>query len=384
MPNTPFVRKMRDKDKTKKQLIEELEFIRQQVDKHKSSETKYKQLEEVLAKRVRLATLGADVGIALTMGITLRSMLQRCSESMVQNLGATFARIWTFNEKGYVLELQASAGIYTHIDGSHSRVPVGKFKIGLIAQEHKPHLTNDVLNDPRISDPEWAKREGVVAFAGHPLIVEGKLVGVMAMFACEPLTEDTIYALASVADEIALGIDRKRSEEIIEYMAYHDSLTGLPNRNLLKDRFAIYIAMVHRRKEMMAVMFLDLDSFKEVNDTLGHTMGDKLLKVMTERLKGALRGEDTVARVGGDEFVILLPQIASGEGAIVLAQKILEVIRKPLMLDGHELLTTTSIGIALYPDDGEDAETLMKKADVAMYRAKEEGRNNYQFYTPES
>jgi diguanylate cyclase (GGDEF)-like protein len=375
---------MRDKDKTKKQLIEELEFIRQQVDKHKSSETKYKQLEEVLAKRVRLATLGADVGIALTMGITLRSMLQRCSESMVQNLGATFARIWTFNEKGYVLELQASAGIYTHIDGSHSRVPVGKFKIGLIAQEHKPHLTNDVLNDPRISDPEWAKREGVVAFAGHPLIVEGKLVGVMAMFACEPLTEDTIYALASVADEIALGIDRKRSEEIIEYMAYHDSLTGLPNRNLLKDRFAIYIAMVHRRKEMMAVMFLDLDSFKEVNDTLGHTMGDKLLKVMTERLKGALRGEDTVARVGGDEFVILLPQIASGEGAIVLAQKILEVIRKPLMLDGHELLTTTSIGIALYPDDGEDAETLMKKADVAMYRAKEEGRNNYQFYTPES
>jgi diguanylate cyclase (GGDEF)-like protein len=88
--------------------------------------------------------------------------------------------------------------------------------------------------------------------------------------------------------------------------------------------------------------------------------------------------------VGGDEFVILLPQIASGEGAIVLAQKILEVIRKPLMLDGHELLTTTSIGIALYPDDGEDAETLMKKADVAMYRAKEEGRNNYQFYTPES
>ncbi len=150
------------------------------------------------------------------MSDTLSMMLQKCTESLVNHLDATFARIWTLDKEENMLELQASSGIHTHIDGPHSRVPVGSLKIGLIAQEQKPHLTNDVMNDPRISDREWARREGMVAFAGYPLIVEDRLVGVMAMFACQQLTKYTLDALASVSDEIALGIERKRGEEKLQ------------------------------------------------------------------------------------------------------------------------------------------------------------------------
>src|SRR6267142_1732675 len=141
------------------------------------------------AVRRALGALNNDVSLAVSQALSLRGMLQMCTDSMVRNLDAAFARIWTLNAIGDVLVLQASAGMYTHLDGPHSRVPVGEFKIGLIAQERQPHLTNDVLNDSRVGDPEWARREGMVAFAGHPLIVGGRLVGVMAMFSKHTLAQ---------------------------------------------------------------------------------------------------------------------------------------------------------------------------------------------------
>ncbi len=157
--------------------------------------------------------LRAEVASALAAGRELRAVLQRCAEAVVRQLEAAFTRVWTLSGDGASLELQASAGLYTHTDGPHARVPVGKFKIGLIAQERKPHLTNDVLHDPRVSNPEWARREGMVAFAGYPLVVEQRLVGVMAMFARRPLAEDTLDWLESIADLVAQGITRLRAEE---------------------------------------------------------------------------------------------------------------------------------------------------------------------------
>ncbi len=171
-----------------------------------------KQREAALAEQVRLAQLTADVAVTLTGADSIQAMLHFCCEAMVRHLDAAFARIWTLSDDEKVLELQASAGMYTHLNGPHSRVPVGKFKIGLIAQEREPHLTNDVLNDPRVGDHEWAKREGMVAFAGHPLIVEERLVGVMAMFARKPLPEATLKALDTLADNIAVGVVRLRTE----------------------------------------------------------------------------------------------------------------------------------------------------------------------------
>ncbi len=175
--------------------------------------TARREAEVALAERVRLLALGSEVGAALTQGDTLRDTLQRCTGALVEHLDGAFARIWTANPAGEVLELQASAGLYTHTDGLHGRVPVGQFKIGRIARERRPHLTNAVIGDREVPEQDWAQREGLVAFAGYPLVVEDRLVGVMAMFARHPLSPPTLAAMASVADEIALGIERKRAEQ---------------------------------------------------------------------------------------------------------------------------------------------------------------------------
>ena len=174
--------------------------------------TDRKQAEIQIKERSELMALGADIGKAITEHNNLQAMLGHCAEAMVNHLGAAFARVWTLNTAEQVLELQASAGLYTHIDGAHGRIPVGKFKIGLIARERLPHLTNDVPNDPRVSDKAWAKREGMVAFAGYPLIVQDKLLGVMAMFARQTLPETFLDTLGSVATQIALGINRIQDE----------------------------------------------------------------------------------------------------------------------------------------------------------------------------
>ena len=176
--------------------------------------------------------------------------------------------------------------------------------------------------------------------------------------------------------------ERKRVEEQIEYQAYHDALTGLPNRRLFRDRLTVALAHARRMKHPLAVMFLDLDRFKVVNDTLGHSTGDELLKAVGARLQVSLREEDSIARMGGDEFTILLADLKSTDTAAKIAQKVLDTVALPLQIDGTELFVTTSIGIALFPSDGDTAETLLANADHAMYRAKDAGRNSYQMFTP--
>jgi PAS domain S-box-containing protein len=168
--------------------------------------------EESLKQRVRMSTLNAEVAVALNAGDELQPMLRRCSELMVQHLDVAFARIWTLNAATQTLELQASAGCYTHLDGPHSRVQVGQYKIGLIAREKKPLLTNSVQSDLRISDQAWAAREGMVSFAGYPLLIEDHVLGVLAMFSRHPLAEDLLKTLGSIADSVALGIERKRAQ----------------------------------------------------------------------------------------------------------------------------------------------------------------------------
>jgi len=175
---------------------------------------------------------------------------------------------------------------------------------------------------------------------------------------------------------------RKEAERAIAHMAYHDPLTGLPNRILFSDRISVAIAQSQRKDLKFALLMLDLDGFKGVNDTLGHSTGDRLLQSVGTRLLKLLRKSDTVARMGGDEFLILLHEITSSNNAYVIAKKIMKAFQKTFNFDNLALQITTSIGIAVYPDDGNDAETLMKHADTALYRAKREGRNQYRRYLP--
>jgi diguanylate cyclase (GGDEF)-like protein len=188
--------------------------------------------------------------------------------------------------------------------------------------------------------------------------------------------------LTFVSQHIAAAMERKQAEETIRHQAYHDALTHLPNRMLFQDRFAQALARAHRNEEMLAMLFLDLDRFKTINDTLGHAAGDRLLQQVADRLNHSLREGDTVARLGGDEFMVMLTGFRQVEDVAKVARKLLRIMRPPFFIDGNELHITTSIGISLYPYDGENAETLAKNADIALYRAKEHGRNNYQHYTP--
>ena len=174
---------------------------------------------------------------------------------------------------------------------------------------------------------------------------------------------------------------RKQAEETIRHLAYHDSLTGLPNRALLEDRLAIALARAQRSAQTLAVIFVDLDEFKLVNDTLGHSIGDELLRAAAERLRTLVRDGDTVARVGGDEFVLLLNDVEGVDDAVEVAERVSRSLKEPYRVAQLELTVTASTGISIFPTDGEDATALLRNADTAMYRAKDEGRDNFQLYT---
>jgi diguanylate cyclase (GGDEF)-like protein len=195
-----------------------------------------------------------------------------------------------------------------------------------------------------------------------------------------------IAVMGRMSHQLALSRQRAVEEHIahaahVEYIAYHDSLTTLPNRSLFSKLLGHSISQAHRYKRQLAVLFLDLDRFKNINDTLGHEAGDQLLQEVAARLKTCLRESDTVARLGGDEFVVMLPELDVEKYTATVARKILAAVARPFVLAGQEYRVTASIGISTYPQDGLDEQTLTKNADVAMYKAKEEGKNNFQFYS---
>jgi len=189
------------------------------ITEHRRAErdiTERKKGDAALAERTRLAELTGQIGIALSEGGVLGQTLHRCVKAMVQYADAAFARIWILNDQDNELELQASAGVYTHLDGPNNRCPLGKFKIGFIAEQRKPYLINQIIDDLQDSDQQWVRREGIVAFAGCPLIVEGKFIGVMDLFVCRPLSEATFSTLVTACDAIAIGIQRKNTEQKLQ------------------------------------------------------------------------------------------------------------------------------------------------------------------------
>ncbi len=232
-------------------------------------------------------------------------------------------------------------------------------------------------------------------FAANALqqIQQATLGSYWAEFGTMPkLPIDSGYADLLIQSVIGLGMiaslleDEREAAELaagqVEHLAYHDALTGLPNRPLFMDRLIVALAQAHRANQKLAVLFLDLDRFKDINDSLGHSVGDALLKAAAERIRHCVREGDTVARFGGDEFTLLIPRIDHIEDAAKIAQKIIETLKIPFSVSERELFITTSVGVSLFPSDGLDPETLVRNADTAMYRAKDQGRDNYQLYAP--
>ena len=271
--------------------------------------------------------------------------------------------------------------------------PEGRGLSGTAFRTRKPCISNDYMADQRVSAFQAVVRsDGTKSGAAFPLLVRGQAVGVMIYMSTERDTFTPEFAglLQRLADNVSFALEnfdradeKSRADERIEYLASHDSLTRLPNRETFNEllRHSISAAERHRRK--FAVLFIDLDRFKVINDSLGHNAGDMLLVEIAGRLRSALRASDVVARLGGDEFVVILEEAVERYDVERVAGELLSVLSQPLQLSGHECHTTASIGIAMYPSDGTDIETLTKNADMAMYLAKEDGKNGFRFFTRE-
>ncbi|QIO36386.1 bifunctional diguanylate cyclase/phosphodiesterase [Bradyrhizobium sp. 1(2017)] len=271
--------------------------------------------------------------------------------------------------------------------------PEGKGMAGTAFRTRQPCISNDYLTDQRVSAFHAIVRgDGARSGAAIPLVVHDLAVGVMIYMSTEreTFTAEFVELLQRLADNVAFAVEnfdradeKNKADERIEYLASHDSLTDLPNRETFNGLLREAIDAAQRHDHRFAVLFIDLDRFKVINDSLGHEAGDLLLLEVANRLRGALRASDVVARLGGDEFVVILDQCGEIDHVQHIATGLLAALAEPMELAGHECHTTASIGIAMYPANGSDAQTLTKNADMAMYLAKEDGKNGCRFFSKE-
>jgi diguanylate cyclase (GGDEF)-like protein len=286
-----------------------------------------------------LTIVGAVLSGSLLVAFTLIARMQHIVTAPLLRLSAIARRIST--EQNYSLRVQG----------------MGKDELGILIHDFNAMLDEIKMRDEQLEKHKEELEERVAQRTNE--------------------LEQANRQMASSKEEAESVAKR------MEYHAHHDDLTGLPNRVLLNDRLNTELSNARRKQSMLAVLYLDLDRFKLINDSLGHATGDELLRVVSQRLRSCLRDSDTVARLGGDEFMILLPQISSSPDAGRISNKIIAALNEPCSCNGHDLHITTSVGISVYPHDGTDTETLIKHADISMYRAKELGRNKVAYYTPE-
>jgi diguanylate cyclase (GGDEF)-like protein len=307
---------------------------------------------------------------ALTASLSLVEAAPAVLDALVHGLQCSDARLWLTPEadgKGPVLAGASSASGHVPASGGAGDA-----------------LARHCLEEGAAGwDGPPASGTGVALAV--PVRAGGSVLGVVEV-RCERARErelDWVPALADVASLLALFLKRQRAESDLERFARYDSLTGLPNRSFFLDTLERTLSRAERRHTRNAVVFLDLDGFKAVNDGLGHAAGDFVLQAMAERLRAGTRSSDLVARIGGDEFTVLVQSLARADDAALVARGLLERLAKPCRTDNHDVTLSASAGISVYPEDGTDADTLLRNADLAMYRAKREGKNTYRFFTAE-
>ena len=260
-----------------------------------------------------------------------------------------------------------------------------KTMVARVIREKTTIVSNDSQNDPAVLFAKNYADSNIRSMAVLPLLVADQAFGVLALYAGEPelFHAEELKLLSELAGDIAFAIDHLDKQERLNYLAYFDVLTGLPNRTLFYERLTQGLALARRNQSVLAVLSVDLDNFKTVIDTLGHGIGDLCLQEVGRRLTACLRETDTVGRMSGDKFSIILPEIENTEAAANVARKVIASGRKAYLIDSHELFVSASIGITLFPDDADSSDALVGNADSAMYRAKDQGRNTYQFFTAE-
>ena len=310
-------------------------------------------------------------------------LVAKAVQSVLDGLGVgAVAYLERGSSSGEVVLRRVAGLASTPTDSAVAHIEPGSALAPLL-EGSEPVVLNGPWKDGLPLPFEWLRRYG--AFAAVPVPADGGPRGIVCAVAEAPGTfgpEETRF-LTAAASMVSAALHRLDSEARLAYLAQFDPLTGLPNRTLLSDRFSLMIVQARRRSVSLGVLFIDLDDFKLVNDTQGHAAGDELLQEAAKRLRSALRDGDTVARISGDEFAVILADLARADDAALVAQKIIDRLAAPVNIQGQELVVTASIGIATFPADGDNAESLLGAADAAMYRAKQAGRNAFQFFTAE-
>lgn len=350
-----------------------------------------KQTEEALRRRIDFEKTVASISTKFIILSDFNNAIFKSLADAGQLSKASRAYLFQFRDNGNVMGIThewCSTGVkpeFQHLQNLHSTMFPW-----LMLNLHAGNIIHiaDVskMSPDASAEKEEFEREGIKAILILPVYAENELAGFIGfdnVVTTGAWQEEDVARLRIMAEIIGNAIARKKAETLITHMAYHDSLTNLPNRNLFYDRLQVALVQAKRNERTVVVMTLDLDNFKTINDTLGHHVGDLLLKAVAEIMTKCIRECDTVARTGGDEFTIILPEISHPLNAAIVANKILYALSHPFLLEGHKIHTTISIGISLYPLDAHDIENLIKKADIAMYLAKEQGKNTYRFSKPD-
>jgi len=339
------------------------------------SERKKAQLETEQALNIQ-RVLDSILNFSLPT-LTLKEVLLKSLDTILSiptfsllNMGSIFLAV----KDEQTLEMVAQRNLPAALLQSCAMLPFGHCLCGKAAAAHEIGFFNH-LNDQHEISYEGIQPHGHYCI---PIMLEGELLGVLNTYVApgHVSNENEKKFLKTVVDTLAVVIERKQTEEKLQQLAHNDTLTGLPNRALFRDRLEQGLALAQRHQQELAVLFLDLDHFKEINDTLGHDMGDVLLMETANRLLACVRKTDTVARIGGDEFTVLLTETKTSESPELVAKNILKALLEPFELNGTLRNVGCSIGIARYPEHGTDSETLLKNADAAMYHAKRK-RNTF-------
>ena len=323
---------------------------------------------------------------------TLSEAIPRIVQTICETLSWDCGARWSMDERKKVITCvetwSGPSKAVTQFISEVRKLTFQPSKRGLVRHvwvSGAPHWIPDVSREDGFERAQLAAKAGLHGAFAFPILAGNVTLGVLEFFSSEIRSPDPslLQMVRVIGSQIGQFMARKQAEENLLYVATHDTLTGLPNRYMFNQRFAHALQNAQRYHRSMALLFLDLDRFKFINDTLGHPYGDRLLQEVAGRLRLCLRESDTIARFGGDEFVALIEDFAAPGDVVSVAQKILHALRWPFMLEGETSHMSASIGISLYPNDGEDLAALLKNADIAIYRAKEQGKNNYLFYSQE-
>lgn len=345
--------------------------------------TERKRIEQDIAMHALQQGIVAEFGQFALSDSNLNELMNEAALSVTRGLGIEYCKVLQYFPDDGRLLLRAAVGWNLSVMG-HTAISLDSDShAGFCLKRNSTVVVEDFSKEPRFSLSALNQGKGIQS--GIAVIIHGGagLYGVLTAHAkrVNKYSDDDVNFVQSIANVLAAAVERWESEQRFAYLAQFDPLTGLPNRTLFLDRLTQAISRAQREERMTALVFLDLDRFKEINDTFGHEAGDRVLKDIATRLLSCLREGDTIARLGGDEFIVVLEEILDVSQAESAARKILNVFSQPVRLEDTDFYVTPSIGIAICPADGTDGDTLLKHAEVAMYQAKHEGRNNFQFYS---